>query len=524
MWSFQSFPMLHVCVPCCICQKTTNIPKQLLRFQSSRFYPRKVSLWRPERGHSFGQLTRTVICSNVQTENVPDLEEQEYEILEEKQLPGSQLCVHVQVNGRQTLRFFENQLSEYSKTALIPGFRKGKVPRPVLINQVGSKVASVACRELIHETVKKVLTQEKRYTPLSKATLSEKEEDILKTFEPGKTLSFQFTFEVYPQVNFKMDYKGLQLKVPREEFQSTMVENTLLELLERNANWVPVSDETIVGQSHKVVVDIKAWYANSDGTKGASLSHLVSESEAEVDMERGNYMEGFKEGLIGARVGETVSIALKFPDNAKRQDLRGISAIFDITIKELKRKELPVLDDSLVKSQTQYSSVQELREAVTKQLEVEIQKLNDRQFERVLEDSLAEIVEVEVPQQVAEEHSQRKFANLLKEMKEQGVDEATVNKSLSQETYQKYKEETWTVTLKELKVWFGLEEIAKREHLEPNEEEIAHKLNQVKAEMNEKEMDWEAVKDRIKTDLEHSKTIEFLKDNAQIEYISNENL
>ncbi|GJD07011.1 Trigger factor [Galdieria sulphuraria] len=221
-------------------------------------------------------------------------------------------------------------------------------------------------------------------------------------------------------------------------------------------------------------------------------------------MERGNYMEGLKEGLIGAHVGETVSIPLKFPDNAKRQDLRGISAIFDISIKELKRKELPPLDDSLVKNHTHYSSSQELRDAITKQLEVEIHKVNDSHLERALEDSLAEIVELEIPQQVAEEHSQRKFANLLTEMKEQG--------------------ETWTATLKELKVWFALQEIARREQLVPNNEEVAQELKKVEEEMNEKEVDWAATEERIQTDLKHSKTIDFLKDHARIEYISNENI
>lgn len=265
-----------------------------------------------------------------------------------------------------------------------------------------------------------------------------------------------------------------------------MVENTLVELQERNAELVAVSDDSVVGQDHVVVVDIKAWHANSDGTKGASLSHLVSESEAEVDMKRGNYMSGFKEGLLGARVGETVSIPLTFPDNAKRQDLRGISAIFDITIQGLKRRELPPLDDSLVRNNTKYSSLQELREVLSKELEREVEKVNDRHLEQALEDSLAEIVELEVPQQVAEEHSQRKFANILADMKDQGVDEKTMNKSLTQETYKKYKEETWTATLKELKVWFALQEIAKREQLKPSDEEIAQELDKLKEEMKEK--------------------------------------
>lgn len=521
MWSFQSFPVLDGRHTCRGCQRLAKTQKQLFPLQYSTFFPRKVFFTcKLERKLCLPAPDRKVFCM-VQTENVPDLaEERSYEILEEKHLPDSKLCIHVQVNGSETKRLFEKHLNEYSKTTVVPGFRKGKVPRPVLINQVGAAVATKACKELIQDTVRQVLVQEK-YTPLSKATLNEKEEDIIRTFEPGKPLFFQFTFEAYPTVSFKGDYKGLHLRVNREEFHSSMVENTLVELQERNAELVAVSDDSVVGQDHVVVVDIKAWHANSDGTKGASLSHLVSESEAEVDMKRGNYMSGFKEGLLGARVGETVSIPLTFPDNAKRQDLRGISAIFDITIQGLKRRELPPLDDSLVRNNTKYSSLQELREVLSKELEREVEKVNDRHLEQALEDSLAEIVELEVPQQVAEEHSQRKFANILADMKDQGVDEKTMNKSLTQETYKKYKEETWTATLKELKVWFALQEIAKREQLKPSDEEIAQELDKLKEEMKEKDVDWEAIKERIETDLQHSKTMTFLKDNAHIEYVSN---
>lgn len=514
MWGFLSLPIiLPVRYPCC--QKQANfVRKQLFPLQH-RYHASK-----PKPCYQrWGIITTT--CQ-VETENVSDLaEKSHYEILEEKRLPGSKLCIHVQVNGSQTKRYFEKELSEHSKTAVVPGFRKGKAPRPVLINQLGPKIASKACTELIQATVREVLSQP-RYTPLSRASLSEKEEDVIKTFQPGNPFSFWFTFDAYPQVQFKEDYRGLRLKAKREEFDPTMIENTLVELQQRNAELVPVSDETVVGRNHVVVVDIKAWYANPDGTKGESLSHLVAESEAEVDMERGVYMEGFKEGIEGARVGETVSVALQFPDNAKRQDLRGISAIFDISIKGLKRRELPPLDDALVKSHTQYSTLQELRDAITKQLELEIQKANDRHIEKALEDSLAEIVEMEIPEKIAEEHSQRKFANLLADMKDQGIDEETMKKSLSQETYQKYKQETWSATLKELKVWFALQEVARRERLEPSDEEIAREMDHWKEQQEEemKDMDPNDLQERIKTDLEQSKTIEFLRNHATIEYIS----
>ncbi|GJD07012.1 Trigger factor [Galdieria sulphuraria] len=216
MWSFQSSPVLHVIrFPCRVCNKTTNHPQQFFCSQYTSFCPRKVLRLKLERGHSVRCVTRTFTC-NVKTESVPDLEEQSYEIVEEKRLPGSKLCIHVRVSGFRTKQCFESQLSEYSKTAIVPGFRKGKVPRPVLINQVGSTVASKACRELIQETVRQVLTKES-YTPLSKATLSDNEEEIVNTFEPGRPFSFQFVFETYPLVNFKDDYKGLHLKSYKRE-------------------------------------------------------------------------------------------------------------------------------------------------------------------------------------------------------------------------------------------------------------------------------------------------------------------
>eukprot|EP00871_Galdieria_phlegrea_P002693 jgi/Galph1/3424/GphlegSOOS_G2092.1 len=422
-----------------------------------------------------------------QTQNVSNIpsvdKEKNYEIIEQQQLSGSKLNIQVQVNGEKTRQCFEKHLMESSKKTMVPGFRKGKVPRPILINHLGSTVAAKACKELIQDTVRQVLMNE-NITALSTPMLVDNESELVRSFQAGQPLSFRFTFEAYPKVEFLQSYKGLFLRVPQENFQESMIDETLKELQMRNAELVPLEgNEETVGEKHVVLVDIAAYHANPDGSKGVPLADLVSESEAEVDMEKGQYVDGLKEGLLGSRVGDTVSIPLKFPDNAKQEKLRGISAIFDIHVKGLKQRQLAPLDDKLVMNCTSCSSLEEFRQRAKEQLEIEVQKANERHLKKAIEDALVEIVQVDVPEQIAEEHSRQKFARLMSEMKGQGVDEQTLKNMVTKERYEKYKQDTWSTTLRELKVWFAINEIAKRENIHAPEEQVLEELEQIKAEM-----------------------------------------
>jgi len=233
-------------------------------------------------------------------------------------------------------------LAEYKDKALIPGFRKGKVPRYILERRLGGQLETAAAEELVEEVVKEVLADD---------TLKPITQPKLSNFEvtPDKAIKFQFSFEVLPEFQLK-EYAGLALKKEEPTGFEAEFERRLQELREKCATFKPVSRPA---QEHDfVVVDYKTYLGETETGK----------PRANVMMELGDPMNSTEvnAALVGARPGDERTATTTFPADHSDSKLAGKTLTYKFVVRDVKERILPEVTEELA-SDLGYESMDKLR-------------------------------------------------------------------------------------------------------------------------------------------------------------------
>lgn len=221
----------------------------------------------------------------------------------------------------------EDLLVEYKEKALVPGFRKGKVPRHILERRIGGQLETAAAEELVEDAVREVLTDE-TFKPISQPNFTNLE------IAPDKTIRFQLSFEVVPEFDLK-DYVGLALKKEEPTGFEAEFERRLQELRKKCATFKPVSRPA---QEHDfVVVDYKTFVGDAETGK----------PRTNVMMELGDAMNSAEvnETLIGARPGDERTAATTFPADHSDKNLAGKTLTYKFTVRDVKERILPEVNE-----------------------------------------------------------------------------------------------------------------------------------------------------------------------------------
>lgn len=223
---------------------------------------------------------------------------------------------------------------EYSKKVSLPGFRPGKAPRGLVEKQYGHQIEGDVRERLVSDTLFAALDQEKQQ-PVAMPKVQP------GAFERGKNFAYTAEFEVAPEIELKK-YKGLPVSKFEVAVDATDVDEELEQLRKQSTQLVPVKLRDIVENGDVVVMDYV-------GTMGGAPINGAKGSNALIEMGGEGYLPGFAEGIMGAKVGTTVTVHVDFPADYGVKELAGKPATFTIDVKEIKTKELPKLDDDFAK-------------------------------------------------------------------------------------------------------------------------------------------------------------------------------
>ena len=244
-----------------------------------------------------------------------------------EKLPESAVQVTISVPGSATKAAYDKACNELCRTVTIPGFRKGaKIPPQVLENQMAAKGGRYALRaqaitELLAELIEPCLKEEHGVEPLGKPILEPSADDMAKDFTPGEDIELVVKCDVWPDIEWKQvegqekPYIGLKGKYERKPFDKAKFDKAITDLKERYAELQPIDDanhELQMGDA--CVVNMDGFMATDDGQKGEPLPNAASGDRVEVVLGEGRYMTGLVEGLVGAKVGDTKLISVRFPD------------------------------------------------------------------------------------------------------------------------------------------------------------------------------------------------------------------
>jgi trigger factor len=267
--------------------------------------------------------------------------------VEIKEPKAWQRIFEIEVPGERFRETVESLYQEYGREAKIPGFRPGRVPRAVLEARFGKGIEAEAIERLVPESYQLALDQHK-LVPVNRAAISDLD------LSGDKLLRFKATFEIMPEVAIKR-YKGLPAVKRYREVGDEDVTREIEYLREIYAEYAPV--ERLAGTGDRVIIDFLPVSGSADPEKAKGENYPIDLGAPQV-------LPEFNQGLTGTRPGDVREISVSYQPDYQARELAGQTVVFRATVKEVREKKLPALDDEFAKKVSEYQTVTELRERI----------------------------------------------------------------------------------------------------------------------------------------------------------------
>lgn len=302
--------------------------------------------------------------------------------------------VDVRVPAVLVRKAFDRAYRDLVKQVRIKGFRPGKAPRPVLERLYGPSIAEEVERKLVEQTLPEAIEQ---------VALEPVVPPAVDAAPPAPDADFTYTalVEVKPGIELP-ELAGLPAQKPRVEVSDEEVVAELERLRERNAPLVEEPEETVAANGHILGID---FVGRIDGTpfEGGTARGV------DLEIGAGRFIEGFEEQLVGARAGDDRVVEVRFPKDYGEASLAGRDARFDVHVAELKRRQLPELDDEFAKDLGDFEDLEALRERIRTDLFEHRDNQAQGALRRSLMDALIERTPFEVPPGLVEQQLERQL-------------------------------------------------------------------------------------------------------------------
>ena len=424
--------------------------------------------------------------------------------LQVEKLEKNMAKLTIEASAEDLEKAIEKAYQKQKKQISIPGFRKGKVPRQMVEKMYGKAVFyEDAANELIPDAYEKAL--------------EECEEDIVSSpkievtqIETGKPFVFTATVALKPEVKLGK-YKGVKVDKIDVEVTDADIDAEINKEREKNARNItvedrPVKDGDITTLDFEGFVDGVAF----EGGKGENYPLTIGS---------GAFIPGFEEQLVGAEIGKEVEVKVTFPEDYQAENLKGKDAVFKCTVKEIKEKQLPELDDEFAGEVSEFDTLAEYKEDVKTTLTLKKERDAKNAKENAAVDAAVAASEMEIPEAMLETQQKQMLDEFAQRISMQGLSMQQYFQ-FTGSNYQQMFEQVKPQAEERIKARLVLEAIAKAENLEATEEEYEKELQNM-AEIYQMEVDkvrelmGEKEKKNIMQDLAVKKAAEFVADNAK---------
>ena len=383
----------------------------------------------------------------------------------------------------------------------IPGFRKGKAPRSIIEKMYGKGVFyEDAINEIIPDAYEAAVKE------CGLKVVSRPEFDVVSIDDNGVVLKAKFT--VSPEVTLT-EYVGLKARKEAKEVTEEDVNNEIEAVRARNGRMVEVTDRA-VENGDLAVIDYEGFCDGVafDGGKAEKYSLAIGS---------GSFIPGFEEQIIGHNIGESFDITVKFPEEYHSNDLAGKDAIFKIVLHEIKKNELPELDDEFAKDVSEFDTFDEYKADVKAKLEKKSEKEAENSVEEQIIDALVKNLEAEIPEVMFENEAENFVRDYDSRLRMQGLDLNTYCKYTGQ-TLESLREQFKPMAERQVKTRLALEKVVELENIVASDEEAEAEYQNLATAYN---MPVDEVKkfvdaDAVKADLCVKKAVDFVKTNAKV--------
>jgi trigger factor len=325
------------------------------------------------------------------------------------ELEDSRVRVEVQVEPSAVDRALSSAAADLGRDLRIPGFRKGKVPPQVVLQRVGREaVLDEAVRKALPDWYEEALG-DAGVTPVGEPNL-----DLDELPEKGSPLAFTIEVGVRPKATLG-EYKGLEVGRRESEVSKETIDEEIERLRESSASLENVDRPAKMGDF--VVVDFVGKVDGEPFEGGEARGYLL-----ELGSDR--LVEGFEQQLEGATAGDEREVKVTFPEDYRAENLAGSDATFDVTVKEVKEKKLPDLDDDFAMESGGFDSLDELRSDIETRLREAQERMIDTEFREAVVDAAAAEASIEVPHDLVHAKAHEMWHQTERRLRAQGLDPA----------------------------------------------------------------------------------------------------
>ena len=422
-------------------------------------------------------------------------------------LPGSRLALEVGVPAGRCKASYEAAVDRLSRSVRLPGFRKGRVPKPVLLQQIGPlRVKASALEDLVDSVLRDAVEQEK-VEVLGQPSLSGNFEELLEKFDPAKELVLTLEMDVAPTPTLKST-KGLSAEAESVAYDPARVDELLDQSRRQLATLVPVSDRAAAMGDVAVVSFSGVFSDDKSAIEGGSANGL------DVELEEGRMISGFVEGVVGMKPGDKKDVDCQFPDDYPEETCRGRKALFSISLDELKGRELPELDDAFAQQASDKKTLSELREDLESRLKQDAEQRQKNNRHEALLKALVDQLEVELPESLIKEEINSLLQETAAQMAQQGMD---VKKLFTPETVQNLAQASRGEATERLQRSLALKALAKAEGISVADKDLEAKIKEVSAGFSDtNKIDPQRLRDAVAEDLLRETLLSWLEENAKL--------
>ena len=410
----------------------------------------------------------------------------------------------IEVSAAEFEKALEDAFLKNKNKISVPGFRKGKVPRQMVEKMYGPEIFyEDAANALIPDAYSKALDE------CEEDIVSSPEIDVTQ-IEKGKSFIFTATVALKPEVKLGK-YKGVKVEAAEVTVTDEEVDAKIEKERENNARTIEVTDRP-VKDGDMTVLDFEGFVDGVafDGGKGENYPLTIGS---------GAFIPGFEEQLVGAEIGKEVEVNVTFPEDYQAEELKGKAAVFKCTIKEIKEKELPALDDEFASEVSEFDTLEEYKKDVKETLTIEKEKAARDAKEAAVIDAIIADSDMAIPEAMGTTQQKQMIDEFAQRMQMQGLSMEQYFQ-FTGATLDKMMEQVKPQAETRIKSRLVLEAVAAKEGIEATEEDYEEEIKTM-AEVYQmepdkiKEMLPEKSVKGIKEDIAVKKAAEFVVNNAK---------
>lgn len=373
----------------------------------------------------------------------------------------SRVTMNVTVEAGAVEQAWQQAYRRVAKRAKIPGFRPGKAPRFMIERHYGPEVIrEEALDQLLPKAYAEAIVETK-LDPIDRPKV-----DVVK-FEEHEPFEFKVEVEVKPEVQLGQ-YTGLEVAKKVRPVAEAEIDREIEGLRERVAPLVDAGADAVIGHGDHATVDFEGFVDGKPFEGGKAEGQLV-------EVGAGQFIPGFEQGLVGLKPGDEKDVFVRFPDDYRAEDLAGKEATFKVKVKDVKRRQLPEVNDDFAKGLGDYADLAALRAAVRGRVEAMAAAQSRREYENAVVNRVVDGATVEPPEVLVEGRVDELVQDMERRLQSMGLTLDGYIKSTEQTMEQlrgSFKESARLAVKRDL----VLEAVARREGLTVMDEDLDREI------------------------------------------------